>query len=116
MHVNVRPLDLIALGEDDIVSVAPFKDQLGRRMMFHKIGNWKPSKISIHDILRTTMLLLEIGSLEPQAQVMGGVGIFDLEGLSISQAWNVNPTIAQKIIFLMVSFDPRVCLKYKCFF
>lgn len=102
LHVNVRPMSLLQLGEEDIVSVAPFKDQRGRRMMFYKIGNWKPARISVNQILTATMLLLEIGSLEPQAQVMGGVGIFDLEGMSLSHAWHVTPSIAQKIIFLMV--------------
>lgn len=95
-------MSLLQLGEEDIVSVAPFKDQRGRRMMFYKIGNWKPSRITVNEILTATMLLLEIGSLEPQAQVMGGVGIFDLEGMSLNHAWHVTPSIAQKIIFLMV--------------
>lgn len=90
------------MGEDDVVSVAPYKDQLGRRMMFYKIGNWIPDRISIGDILKTTLLLLELASLEPQAQVLGGVGIFDLEGFSLSHAWYVSPSIVQKIISLMV--------------
>lgn len=69
LYVNVDPLSLTHLGEDDIVSVTPYYDQNGRRMMFYKVGNWKPSKISMNDILKGTLVLLEMGSLEPRAQV-----------------------------------------------
>lgn len=103
----MNPLSLIKLGEDDVVSVAPYKDQNGRRMMFYKIGKWIPSKISITEILSATLLLLELGSLEPQAQVLGGSGIFDLEGLSLNHAWYVSPSVAQKIICLMVVSNPK---------
>lgn len=69
LYLNVDPLSLYHLGENDIVSVTPYKDQNGRRMMFYKIRNWKPSKIPINDLLKATLLLLEMGSLESSAQV-----------------------------------------------
>ena len=95
-------MDLIHLGEEDVVSVAPYRDQKGRRMIFYKIGNWKPSTVSIDEILKATLIVVEMGSLEPSAQILGGIGIFDFEGLSLNHAWHLNPSIAQKIICLMV--------------
>lgn len=100
--MGVYPLALKRLGEEDIVSVAPCRDQLGRRMMIYKIGNWRPSKIPLNDIFKATLVLFEMGSLEPQAQVLGGIGIFDLEGMSLNHAWCVTPSVAKKIISLMV--------------
>lgn len=93
--------------------------------MFYKVGNWKPSKIPINDLLKATLILMEMGSLEAQAQVLkfafispliqqfmnvysclvqvlGGVGIFDLEGLTINHGLLITPSIASKIICLMV--------------
>lgn len=49
---------------------------------------------------------MEIGSLEPQSQVLGAVGIFDLEGLSMNQAWQLSPSLAQKVIQLLVTHMP----------
>lgn len=111
LHIDVNPFSLTRLGEDDIVSVAPYRDQLGRRMMIYKIGNWRPSKIPIDDIFRASLILFEMGALEPQTQVAGGIGIFDLEGLSLNHAWYVTPSVAKKMISLMVvSIAPSVPL------
>jgi len=106
LHVDVHPFRLKHLGEDDIVSVAPYRDQLGRRIMIYKIGNWRPSKVPLNDIFKSSLILFEMGALEPQAQVLGGIGIFDLEGLSLNQAWYVTPSVAKKIISLMVTCMP----------
>lgn len=100
--MDVHPFMLTKLGEDDIVSVTPYRDQNGRRVMTYRFGNWRPSKIPIDDIFRASLVLFEMGALEPQSQVLGGVGVFDLEGLSLQHVWNVTPSVAKKIICLMV--------------
>lgn len=72
----MHPFLLTKFGEDDIVSVTPYHDQNGRRIMIYKFGNWRPSKIPIVEIFKATLLLFEMGALEPQSQVLGGVGEF----------------------------------------
>lgn len=98
----MHPFLLTKLGEDDIVSVTPYRDQNGRRIMIYRFGNWRPSKIPVDDIFKASLILFEMGSMEPQSQVLGGVGIFDLEGLSLQHIWNLSPSVAKKIISLMV--------------
>lgn len=105
-YIGVHPLTLKCLGEEEILSVMPYWDQNGRRMMIYKIGNWKPSKIPLDDLFRATLILMELGSLEPRAQILGGIGIFDLEGLTLNQAWHMSPSVAQKIISIMVTCMP----------
>ena len=95
-------MSLRPIGEEDLVSVTPYRDQNGRRMMIFKVRNWRPSKIGLEDIFKAMLLVLEIGSLEPQAQILGGLGVFDLEGLSVNHVWHMSPSVAQKIINLMV--------------
>lgn len=106
---------------------------IGRRIMIYKFGNWRPSKIPVDDVFRASLILFEMGALEPQSQVLGGVGkcndfffrvcktkiyvslleyllrsifkspgIIDLEGLSLQHVWNLSPSVAKKIISLMV--------------
>lgn len=76
LHVDVHPFLLTKLGEDDIVSVTPYRDQNGRRIMIYRFGNWRPSKIPVDDIFRASLILFEMGALEPQSQVLGGVGMY----------------------------------------
>lgn len=102
LHVDVHPLHLKRIGEDDIVSVMPYRDQVGRRIMVYKIGNWRPSKVPINDIFKASLILFEMGAMEPPTQVLGGIGIFDLEGLSLNHGWYVTPSVAKKMISLMV--------------
>lgn len=85
-----------------MISVGPERDNYGKRAIIMKFGNWKPSKISVDDIFRATLVLIEIGSLEPIAQVKGGVAIFDMKGLNLNHVMQLSPTIAQKMLSLMV--------------
>uniref|UniRef100_A0A182SLW3 CRAL-TRIO domain-containing protein n=1 Tax=Anopheles maculatus TaxID=74869 RepID=A0A182SLW3_9DIPT len=105
-YENVNPMSLRSLGDDDIISISPYRDQEGRRVICFKFGKWRPNKIPIVDLFRATMLLLEVGSLEPQSQVLGGIGIMDLEGLSYNHAWNLTPSVAQKMLALLATSMP----------
>lgn len=40
IHENVWPHQLKYLGDDDIISVPPYKDQDGRRMIIYKVGKY----------------------------------------------------------------------------
>lgn len=54
------------------------------------------------EIFKATLIVLEIGIMEQRAQVMGGVGIFDLAGLTMNHTLQMSPAIAQKMIAIMV--------------
>lgn len=106
LYKGVRPLDLRVIGDKDIITVTPYRDQAGRRLMIYRFGNWKPSKVSLTDLFRATLIILEIGALEPISSVVGGVGIFDFEGLTLNHCLQMSPSVAQKIISLMVTSMP----------
>ncbi|XP_055389371.1 clavesin-2-like [Condylostylus longicornis] len=106
LYEKLHPLDLKDIGEADVVTVTPYKDQLGRRIMIYRFGNWIPSKVPVDDILKTTLLLLEMGALEPSFQVLGGVGIIDLTNLSLRQVFHLTPSVAQKMLALIVTSLP----------
>lgn len=40
--------------------------------------------------------------MEHRAQIMGGVGIFDLGGLTMNHTLHMSPAVAQKMIAIMV--------------
>lgn len=47
---KVHPLSLSSLGDEDIMTTTPYRDQEGRRMLIYRFGNWKPSKISTDEM------------------------------------------------------------------
>ncbi|XP_055920647.1 clavesin-1-like [Eupeodes corollae] len=106
LHDNVRCVDLMSLAEQEILTVTPYREQNGRRIMILRFGTWDPKKMPIDDILRLTLIILELGSMEPISQVAGGIGLFDLGGLTMSQVLHLTPSIAQKIIALIVTSSP----------
>lgn len=105
-YEKVRPFDLKFVGEDDILTATPYRDQHGHRILIYRFGVWKPSKVSVDDIFRASIALIELGSLEPIAQIVGGVGIFDLKDLSLNHILHLSPNVAQKMIALLVTSMP----------
>ncbi|KAJ8911532.1 hypothetical protein NQ315_005902 [Exocentrus adspersus] len=70
-----------------------------RDMIFE---HWDPEKVSITEIFQGTMIVLELAILEQRAQILGGICIFDLGGLSMQQALYMTPSIAHKMVQIMV--------------
>lgn len=103
---GVNPLDLRHIGDDDIMTVPAYRTQCGRRMMIYRLGNWDPRKYPMEEIFKATVLVLELGLLEPRAQILGGIAIFDLEGLTMAHAWTVTPEVAGMVLSLMVTAFP----------
>lgn len=98
----MRPLDLTYIAGKNIVHVTPYRDQCGRRILIFRFGIWKPSEVTTDDIFRSSICLLEMGAMEPITQVVGGIGIFDLQGFSLSHLLHLSPSVATKMIALMV--------------
>ncbi|KAH8333951.1 hypothetical protein KR059_004790, partial [Drosophila kikkawai] len=105
-YEKVRPLDLRHVGESDILSVTPYRDQHGHRILIYRFGLWRPNRVIVDDIFRATIVLQELGSLEPISQIVGGVGIFDLKDLGLEHILHLSPSVAQKMIALLVTSMP----------
>ncbi|KAJ8950104.1 hypothetical protein NQ318_017829, partial [Aromia moschata] len=102
--VNLR--QLLRMGDDAIITVPPYREQNGRRILLYRIGNWDTEKFSIIEIFQATMIVLELAILEQRAQILGGICMFDLGGLSLQQAWNMTPSLAHKMVQIMVTSFP----------
>ncbi|XP_044742317.1 alpha-tocopherol transfer protein-like isoform X2 [Chrysoperla carnea] len=105
LHRDIRPLDLKFIGDDDVLSVPPYRDQHGHRMMIYRVGNWDPNKYGVEELFKASVITLELGILEPRCQIMGGICILDLKGLSLNHTWQVTPAMAMK----MLEFVTKSC-------
>ena len=88
------PPEMKHIGEDDVMSVPPYRTQDGRRIMIYRLGNWDPRKYGVEEIFKATVIILERGVLEPRAQILGGDVIFDLEGITMAHAWTITPQVS----------------------
>jgi hypothetical protein len=49
-------------------------------------------------MLQATLLVLEVGALEPFSQIKGVICVMDLQNISMRQALYLTPNVAQKIV------------------
>lgn len=85
--------------EHNILTVFPNRDQYGRRILLIELGKkWKHNKCSLDEVYKGCVLYLEAALLEAKTQIAGCVIIFDMDGLSLQQAWQFTPPFAKRII------------------
>ncbi|CAH1953939.1 unnamed protein product [Acanthoscelides obtectus] len=106
---NVDVNRMRELAKTLILSVPPYKDQHGRRMMFLRIGSWKSEEFTIPELFQLAIGILEMSVLEPKCQIKGGVFIVDLGDISLNLAWYLTPSLAKDLMALaMTSFPMRL--------
>ncbi|XP_053607118.1 alpha-tocopherol transfer protein-like isoform X2 [Plodia interpunctella] len=94
----------------NILTVLPTRDQLGRRVLVLELGKkWKHNKCSLDEVFKGCVLFLEAAMLEPETQICGAVVVFDMDGLSLQQVWQFTPPFAKRIVdWLQESIPLRV--------
>ncbi|XP_050670596.1 alpha-tocopherol transfer protein-like [Leptidea sinapis] len=105
---DMYPMDLRMIGDANVISVPPYRDQSGRRLLLYRIGCWDTKAIPVDDIFKATIFALELGVLEVRTQILGGVALFDLENIGVAHACQVTPSVAAKIVKLLVSSFPAL--------
>ncbi|XP_011638072.1 alpha-tocopherol transfer protein isoform X2 [Pogonomyrmex barbatus] len=106
IHQQMNSSEMRFIGDDNIITVPPYRTQCGRRLLIYRIGNWDPRKCSVDELFKATVGILELGILEPRQQIMGGIVIFDLKNISMTHAWTVTPQVASMMLSLMVTAFP----------
>jgi hypothetical protein len=61
-------------------------------------GKWKVKDVSLNELFRCVLLLVEIAITEYRTQISGVDVIFDLEGLTIQHVYQVGPSFASSIL------------------
>lgn len=85
--------------QQNILTVQPNKDQLGRRILIIELGKkWKHKQCSLDEVFKGCVLFLEAAMLEPMTQVAGAIVIFDMDGLTLQQTWQFTPAFAKRIV------------------
>ncbi|KAG6798242.1 alpha-tocopherol transfer protein isoform X1 [Apis mellifera caucasica] len=79
----------------DIAIPLPDRTADGCKMILINAGKqWNPKLITSDEILRTTMLLIEIAINEPKTQICGIHTIINMAGFSLSHVTHITPSFA----------------------
>ncbi|XP_050668072.1 clavesin-1-like [Leptidea sinapis] len=76
------------------------------RLSIVRLGKYDTTEIAVEDLLRTALVVMEIGLRQPKNQVLGGTIIVDLEGLSLKQISTLTPSIAYQIVSILGGATP----------
>ncbi|KAJ2949414.1 hypothetical protein O0L34_g15329 [Tuta absoluta] len=71
------------------------------RLLILRLSEWDPDETPAEDLLRSTLLMLEIGIMQPKVQVLGGMALVDCEGLTMRQMKQLSPTFARHAMHIM---------------
>lgn len=104
IHQQLNPKEMRHIGDDNVITVPPYRTQCGRRLLIYRMGNWKPSKYPVEELFKATISVLELGILEPRAQILGGIVIFDLKNITMAHAWTVTPQVHFVLTFFINLF------------
>jgi len=102
IHEQIEMEQMRHIGDDDVITVPPYRTQCGRRVLIYRMGNWNPRKYPMEELFKATVNVLELGILEPIAQILGGVVIFDLKDITMAHAWTVTPQVRHRLLSLAV--------------
>ncbi|XP_030761152.1 alpha-tocopherol transfer protein-like [Sitophilus oryzae] len=95
------------IGETEIFSIPPYVDKEGRRMLIVRFGKWDPSQFTTDELFQSIIMMIQIASLEPKFQILGGVCIIDAADIGTGQAWYLTPTIIKHILSVAYGAFPH---------
>lgn len=99
LYSGLKPSKEENIFAHNVLYVLPKRDAKGRRILVLELGkNWKHKKVSLDEVFKGAVLFLEAAMMEPTSQVAGAQVIFDMDGLSLQQAWQFTPTFAKRIV------------------
>lgn len=107
IHEQIKPAQMKDIGDDDVITVPAYRTQCGRRVMIYRMGNWDPHKYPVEELFKATVTVLELGILEPRAQILGGIVIFDLKNITMAHAWTVTPQVGRYLVVFVSSYLGR---------
>ncbi|XP_031771197.1 alpha-tocopherol transfer protein-like isoform X4 [Apis florea] len=99
VYDNLKPSKEKNIFEQNILSVLPNRDQNGRRILVIELGKkWKHNKCNLDEVFKGCVLYVEAAMLEPATQIAGAIVVFDMDGLTLQQAWQFTPAFAKRIV------------------
>lgn len=105
--INKQPnaKEMRQIGDDDVIVVPPYRNKCGRRIIIFRVGNWNPRKYPMDELFKAMISILELAVLEPQAQILGGIAIFDFKDITMSHALTVTPQVCRLYLSYRTRFS-----------
>ncbi|XP_055382741.1 alpha-tocopherol transfer protein-like [Condylostylus longicornis] len=96
---EITPNNCRQVFEKELISLIPYRDPEGRRVMFIEAGKkWKPSQVPLEEIFKAVQLLVLASMAEPMTQINGAVVVIDMLDLPLSHVVQFTPHFAAMIL------------------
>ncbi|XP_054748213.2 alpha-tocopherol transfer protein-like [Lytechinus pictus] len=92
--------------DDGYPYVLESTDGEGRHIVAMKTGHWDPREYPITDIALALFMVIDQLVEDEAAQINGVILLFDLEGVNISQAMCLTPSVAKKLTSIFQNCVP----------
>ncbi|XP_067856912.1 alpha-tocopherol transfer protein-like [Heptranchias perlo] len=109
VFTNLRPSAIKHVLDSGFLTVLPYPDPLGRCILVIRPGRWKIADYPITENIRAIYITLEKLVQAEENQVNGIVILADYSGVTLSQAAQLGPFMAKKVIgILQDGFPMRI--------
>lgn len=99
LYSGLTPNSARNILSQNILTVLPKRDQLGRRILLVEAGaKWKPSQCTLDEIMQGCILMLEAAMKEPKTQVAGAIALLDTDGLGLGHVYHFTPSFAGRVV------------------
>ncbi|XP_018009768.1 alpha-tocopherol transfer protein-like [Hyalella azteca] len=92
--------------EKKLQTILPSPDLQGRTVLIFRAGSWNPSTVSLDDLFKAQVLLLEHAVRNPVTQLKGIAAVVDCAGLGRTHAYNLTAAHVRRMVAIVQEVFP----------
>ncbi|XP_065196878.1 clavesin-1-like [Sycon ciliatum] len=108
MFENLTAEEILPVLEAGVLLVLKERDTEGRRIFIFNYSRWDTSKISLPDIQRAFLFLMEVLSLDEETQVGGMYFLQNLADYSFTHSYQFTPALLRRALVGVQTFPVRL--------
>ncbi|KAM6454598.1 alpha-tocopherol transfer protein [Liasis olivaceus] len=106
ISTDLQPSSVFGLLQAGYLGILKERDPSGSKVAIYRLASWDPKIFSTDDLFRLSLMASELISRELDSQRNGVKVIFDLQGWTFAQAFQITPMVARKVAFSLTDSFP----------
>lgn len=106
LYAECYPSAILNTFENNIQTILPDFDEMGRTVFIFQAGKWDPELCSLDEVHLANQMCLEKAIQDGQTQILGIVSIIDMKSYSLQHLRNVRPSHFKKMVAVIQDSFP----------